>query len=351
MVLESFKLVEDFVRGRNASAAVALVGCQGILYGPAAFGTTGFFPGAPLVNKDTIFDIASLTKVVGTTTVALTLLQEGVFHLQTELGELMDDIPKDKAHITLEQLLSHTSGLPASAPLYLSASHPSDAIAQIVAAPLEYEPGSQVVYSCLGFILLGHLIQSVTGMQLDELVDQGVLGPLGMQNTFYNPPQAVHSKVAYTEWCPRSRQFLRGRVHDENAQSLGGVSGNAGLFSTAQDLGKFSKMILDGGKAKGHVLLSESTLDLLKTCYTEGLNERRTLGWMLHSKGSSGGDFLSKSAIGHTGFTGTSLWIDTEKELFVVLLTNRVHPVRTNEAIFQLRSAFHNAVAGEFRIN
>lgn len=351
MTLESFKLVGDFVRERNASAAVALVGCEGILYGPVAFGTTGFFPGAPLVNKDTVFDIASLTKVVGTTTMALTLLQEGVFHLQTELGELMDDLPKDKAHITLEQLLSHTSGLPASAPLYLNTKHPSDAIAQIVTSPLQYEPGTQVVYSCLGFILLGFLIESVTGMRLNELVVQRVLSPLEMQNTFYNPPEAIHSRVAYTEWCLRSKQFLRGRVHDENAQALGGVSGNAGLFSTAQDLGKFSKMILDGGKVNGHVLLSETTLDLLETCYTEGLNERRTLGWMLHSKGSSGGDFLSKSAIGHTGFTGTSLWIDREKDLFVVLLTNRVHPIRTNEAIFQLRSTFHNAVAAEFRIN
>ena len=347
MTLESFGLVENFVRERNASAAVALVGHQGALYGPVAFGTTGFFPGAPLVTEDTIFDIASLTKVVGTTTLALTLLQEGVFHLHTELGELMDDLPKDKVHITLEQLLSHTSGLPASAPLYLNAKHPRDAITQIVASPLEYEPGSQVVYSCLGFILLGHLIQSVTGMQFDELIVQRVLNPLKMQDTFYNPPETVQSRVAYTEWCPRSKQFLRGKVHDENAQSLRGVSGNAGLFSTAQDLGKFSKMILDGGKANGHVLLSATTLALLETCYTEGLNERRTLGWMLHSKDSSGGNFLSKSAIGHTGFTGTSLWIDRERKLFVVLLTNRVHPTRTNEAIFQLRPAFHNSVVNE----
>lgn len=350
MTLKSFNLLRDFVKERNASAGVALVGHKGALYGPEAFGTTGFFPGAPLVTENTIFDIASLTKVVATTTLALTLLQERVFQLQTELGELINGLPKDKARITMERLLSHTSGLPASAPLYLDAKEPGDAIAQIVTLHLEYEPGSEVVYSCLGFILLGHIIQSLTGVKLNEIVRQRVLGPLAMQDTFYNPPETVHPRVAYTEWCPRSKQFLRGRVHDENAQALRGVSGNAGLFSTARDLGTFSKMILDGGRANGQMILSETILDLLGTCYTEGLNERRTLGWMLHSKGSSGGDFLSKSALGHTGFTGTSLWIDREKELFVVLLTNRVHPTRANEALFQLRPAFHNSVVKELGI-
>lgn len=347
MNLKSFKLVEDFVRERNASAAACVVGYKGIQFGPVSFGTTAFFPGAEPVTTDTIFDIASLTKVVGTTTVALTLLEEGVFQLDTELGELINDIPQDKARITILHILTHTSGLAAATPLYLNAKEPQDVIDQILVSPLDYESGTQVVYSCVGYILLGHIMQSLTGKRLDELVNQRALTLLGMNDTYYNPPEDVHPRVAYTEWCPRSKRFLRGIVHDENAQALQGISGNAGLFSTAGDLAKFARMILSGGRSPGGVL-SEATLGLLRRSYTEGLNERRTLGWMLHNKeNSSGGNLLSASAIGHTGFTGTSLWIDGEKDLFVVLLTNRVHPVRTNEAIFQLRPAFHNAVVRE----
>lgn len=347
MSLKSFKLVEDFVQERYASAATCVVGYKGIQYGPAAFGSTAFFPGAAPVTNDTIFDIASLTKVVGTTTVALMLLEQGIFHLDTELGELVSDIPKDKARITILHILNHTSGLAAATPLYLNVKEPQDIFRQILASPLNYEPGTQVVYSCVGYILLGHIIETLTNTRLDDLVNKRLLTVLGMKDTYYNPPAEIHPRVAYTEWCPRSRRFLRGIVHDENAQALQGVSGNAGLFSTAGDLAKFARMMLNDGRGPGGTVFSEATPGLLKRSYTEGLNERRTLGWMLHSKDSSGGNLLSESAIGHTGFTGTSLWIDRDKELFVVLLTNRVHPVRANESIFQLRPAFHDAVVRE----
>lgn len=348
MSLKSFRLVEEFVQERNASAAVALVHHKGRQYGPVAFGHTAFFPDAPAVTKDTIFDIASLTKVVGTTTITLMLLEDGLFDLRTELGDLLGDVPRDKASITMEHLLSHTSGLPAWVPLYINAKEPRDVIEQVLACPLEYTPGSQVVYSCLGFILLTHIIQTLTGLSLDALVKERVIQPLQMDDTRYNPPKDVHPRVAYTEWCPRSKQFLRGTVHDENAQAMNGISGNAGLFSTAEDLSKFARMILDGGRTGGQVLLSQATLALLENCYTKGLNDRRTLGWMLYNQpGSSGGELMSDSAIGHTGFTGTSLWIDKAQDLFVVLLTNRVHPVRTNEAVFRLRREFHTAVVAE----
>lgn len=348
MSLKSFELVKDFVKERHSSAGVALVGYKGLMYGPAAFGKVGFFPGADPVNKDTIFDIASLTKVVVTTTLSLSLLAEGVFHLDTELGELIDHTPQDKAHITVEQLLSHTSGLPAWAPLYLMAKNSDEVVPKIMAQSLESAPGTQVVYSCLGFILLGHFIESITGRSLNELAVEKLITTLKLTDTYYNPPEKVIPRVAYTEWCPRSKRFLRGVVHDENAQALQGVSGNAGLFSTANDLAKFATMILNKGQVNGLNVLSETSLNLLTKCYTEGLNDRRTLGWMLYNQpNSSGGDLLSPSAIGHTGFTGTSLWIDLEKELFVILLTNRVHPVRTNEEIFRLRRAFHNAVVSE----
>lgn len=348
MNLKSFKLVEEFVQERNASASVALVGHGGVQYGPVAFGTTGFFPGAEPVTVDSIFDLASLTKVVGTTTLALRLLQEGFFQLDSEIGELLPNIPEDKSRITIEQLLSHTSGLPAWAPLYELAKGPEQVIPELLKQPLEYESGTRVVYSCLGFILLGHILETSTATPLSNLMLQRVIIPLDLQDTGYNPPETVLPRVVYTEWCPRSKRFIRGTVHDENAQALRGISGNAGLFSTAKDLAKLAQMILNNGKANGREVLSDRVLGLLNNCYTEGLGDRRTLGWMLHNKpNSSGGELLSPSAIGHTGFTGTSLWIDPEKELFVILLTNRVHPVRTNEAIFRLRPAFHNAVVRE----
>ena len=366
MKLESFRLVEEFVAERNASAAVALVEYQGRQYGPAAFGTTAFFPGAPVVTEDTIFDIASLTKVVGTTTLVLGLVDEGIIGLDTTLGDLAHkygdvlqddflrllrrDLPQEKEKISIAQLLSHTSGLPAWLPLYLDAKSPDEMVQQILGCDLEYAPGSQVVYSCLGFIVLGALIESLTGLPLDQVLQKRVLGPLAMNDTFYNPPEALYPRVAYTEWCLRSKQFLRGIVHDENAQGLRGISGNAGLFSTAADLAKFARMILNKGRSGpegDRVVMSESSLGLLKTCFTEGLNDRRTLGWMLPTPGSSGGNLLSATALGHTGFTGTSLWIDREQDLFVILLTNRVHPTRNNEALFKLRPAFHNSVVKE----
>lgn len=348
MSLKSFQLVEEFVQKRNASAAVALVSHRGLQYGPVAFGRVAFFPGAEPVSPDTIFDLASLTKVLGATTIALGFLGEGVLDLDAELGELLDGVPEDKARITAAQLLSHTSGLPAWAPIYELAAGPEQVVPEILEQPMEYEPGTQVVYSCLGFILLGRILERLTGTPLQDLVLERVIKPLDLQDTAYNPPEAVLPRVVYTEWCPRRKQFLRGIVHDENAQALNGVSANAGLFSTASDLAKFAQMILDGGRVNGHAVLSKQVLSLLSRCYTQGLNDRRTLGWMLHNPpDSSGGRLLSPSAIGHTGFTGTSLWIDPEKELFVILLTNRVHPVRTNDAIIRLRPAFHDAVLKE----
>jgi len=346
--LKSFELVEAFVQERNSSAAVALVGHRGVLYGPVAFGQVGFFPGAEPVTPKSIFDLASLTKVVATTTVVLGLLEEGVLELNAEVGELLEQVPADKAPITIAQLLSHTSGLPAWAPIYQRAAKPEEVVPEILRLPMEYEPGTQVVYSCMGFILLGHILETITRTPLQELVQQRVIEPLGLEDTCFNPPATVLPRVVYTEWCPRRKQFLRGTVHDENAQALNGISANAGLFSTAGDLAKLAQMILDKGQANGRKVLSSNALGLLSRCFTEGLNDSRTLGWMLYSKpGSSGGELLSPSAIGHTGFTGTSLWIDGEKELFVILLTNRVHPVRTNEAILRLRPAFHDAVVRE----
>jgi len=346
--LQSFRLVEEFVQKRNASGAVAMVSYRGVEYGPAAFGHVGFFPGAEPVTPESIFDLASLTKVVGTTTAVLQLLEEGVLDLQAEVGELLSHVPADKARITLERLLSHTSGLPAWAPLYQLAATPQEVVPELLKLPMEYEPGTQVVYSCMGYILLGHILETVTGTPLKELIQQRVIEPLDLKDTCYNPPEAVLPRVVYTEWCVRRKEFLRGTVHDENAQALGGVSANAGLFSTARDLAKFAQMILNRGEINGKRLLNDSTFELLSKCFTEGLNERRTLGWLLHQKqGSSGGGLLSPSAIGHTGFTGTSLWIDREQELFVILLTNRVHPVRTNDAIIRFRPAFHDAVVRE----
>jgi CubicO group peptidase (beta-lactamase class C family) len=347
-VLEKTRgLVERFVGERNTPGAVMLVGYQGKTYGPYPMGYTSFFPEARPVTADVMYDIASLTKVVATTTAALLLIEDGALCLKNTIGSFYKQVPSDKENITIEQLLTHTTGIPQTE-FYRILPSPDDVIDHILHTELAFTPGTQVLYSCLNFILLGKILEQCAGEPLDAFVTRNLTEPLGMISTCYNPPEAVHERVAYTEWCPAERVFIRGKVHDENSRFLGGVSGNAGLFSTAGDLGIFATMLLQEGAYGNQQILHPRSVRLLNTNYTAGLNESRSIGWMMKGKGfSSGGDLISDSAFGHTGFTGTSLWIDPELEAFFVLLTNRVHPSRTNEGIIRFRPRFHNSAIAE----
>lgn len=350
MFAQAFQLVEEFVATRDTSGAVALVGYDGKVSGPKAFGTLSFFPHPQPISPNTIFDLASLSKVVGTTTVTLKLLEDELISLDDPLGKLIPKVPHDKINITIQELLTHTSGLPAVYPLYQDAQfrNKKTALETVLNVPLSYPTGTAVEYSCVGFITLALVLEQLTGTTLDVLFQQLVAEPLKLKDTSYGVPAHKLERVAYTEWDPDGKLFLRGVVHDENARGLGGVSGNAGLFSTASDLSIFCEMLLRDGAYQGRRILKPATIGLLRNNYTPDPTQPRTLGWLLPSpEACSGSELISPQSIGHTGFTGTSIWIDFTRRFYGILLTNRVHPSRANTALIQLRPKFYRAICQE----
>lgn len=350
----AFGVVERFVKDGRIPGAVALVGSPAQVYGPRAYGWAALEPRRRPMEVDTLFDLASLTKVVATAAVAWRLLDEGLIRLDDPVRHFIPDYgAKDrgssrtwKGQVALRHLLTHTSGISAWEPLYTVPGTPEERFQRLLMYPLQHPPGARVVYSCLGFILLGQILAMVAGRPLDQLAREEVFEPLGMRATGFRPPGAARARVAATELAPDVGGILEGIVHDENARALGGVAGNAGLFSTAGDLARFAQEVLKALRGEG-ALWSPAVMALATRSLTPGLEEERGLGWQLSGGRpfSSAGDLFSPKAFGHTGFTGTSLWIDPERELFAILLTNRVHPSRANQAHLRLRPLFHNAVA------
>jgi CubicO group peptidase (beta-lactamase class C family) len=309
---------------------------------------------APPVTADTIYDMASLTKVVVTTSSAMMLVQQKRLDLDAPVGRYLpeflaaaksDPNPTWRARVTVRMLLLHDSGLPAHRDFYKEAKGYDAVLAKVFAEPLVHEPGTQVEYSDLGFIMLGEIIQRLTGETLEQFAKSHVFASLGMKDSLYNPPVSLRLRIAPTEFDADFRKrLLRGEVHDENAWAMGGISGNAGLFSTAGDVAAFAQMMLNGGIYAHHRLLTRPAIEQFTQRQTVG-DSARTLGWDVPTPPtSSAGHFFSPESFGHTGFTGTSLWIDPERQLFVVLLTNRVNPTRTNEQIRQVRPAVHDAI-------
>lgn len=361
----AFSVLDQGCRtGAYAGAVAAVGGADGATI-VRAFGSAAIEPDCVSMRTDTLFDLASLTKVVATTPAVLGLLEAGAFVLGTPVRHIIPEFGDDR--VTIRHLLTHTSGLPAWRPLYLDY-HGWDAYtAAICATPLVREPGTQVEYSDLGFMLLGAIIQRVTGRSLPDCCRSMIFEPLGMQSTTWLPtagPAAIAAtergnQVEYGMCRERAAQFprwrtqvLRGEVNDGNAYyGLDGVSSHAGLFGTAADLAKYAQAWLRGGAP----FLGRHTVAMATRSHTPGIpGENRALGWQKPPTAPfptgrfSGGDLLSAAAFGHTGFTGTSLWIDPDKDLFAVLLTNRLHP-RASEGLFAVRPAFHNAVIASLR--
>ncbi len=335
--------------GRVTPGAVLAVGWKGsVAIHP--FGKLSYDADAATVKPDTIYDIASLTKVVGTTTLIMKLVESGKLQLDAPLGRYLPEwlsAGKDRAwreKVTLRHLLTHSSGLPAYKEFFLETKDRAEIVKRTFATPLEYETGTKSVYSDLGVILLGEVLRRVSGHSLGELFQQQVFSPLGMNATMFNPPKSLLPRMAPTEFDKKLRKRLvHGQVHDENAYVMGGESAHAGLFSTAGDLAAFCQMMLNGGIYAHYRLVRRSTME--EFTRRQGPDDStRALGWDTASPESSSGHLLSSRAYGHTGFTGTSIWIDPAKELFIVLLTNRVHPTRENEAIRQLRPRVADAV-------
>lgn len=318
------------------------------------FGTLTRDAKAPPVTANTIYDMASLTKVIVTTTSAMMLVQQKRLDLDATVARYLPEFSAAaksdpdsawRARITVRMLMLHDSGLPAHRDFYKEAKGYDAVLAKVLAEPLIHEPGTQVEYSDLGFIMLGEIIHRLTGETLEEFAKSHIFAPLGMNDSFYNPPVSLRPRIAPTEFDADFRKrLLRGEVHDENAWAMGGISGNAGLFSTAGDVAAFAQMLLNGGIYAHHRLLARATIQQFTQRQTIG-DSARTLGWDVPTPpNSSAGHYFSPASFGHTGFTGTSLWIDPERHLFVVLLTNRVNPTRSNEQIRQVRPAVHDAV-------
>jgi beta-glucosidase-like glycosyl hydrolase/CubicO group peptidase (beta-lactamase class C family) len=308
---------------------------------------------ASRVTAGTIYDVASLTKPIVTTTAAMLLVQQGQLDLDAPFASYLPEFAAAaksdpdsswRAHITIRMLLLHDSGLPWHRDFYKDAKGKDAILARAMAEPLVREPGKQVEYSDLGFILLGETIERLTGHSLDAFARQNIFEPLAMSSSMFNPSRNLRARIAPTENDTSYRKrLLRGEVDDENAWAMGGVAGHAGLFSTAGDIAIFAQMLLNGGIYAHHRLLARATIGQFTARQTIG-DSARALGWDVPTEPSSSGRYFSRQSFGHTGFTGTSLWIDPSRRLFVILLTNRVNPTRANEKIRQVRPALHDAV-------
>ena len=293
----------------------------------------------------TVWDLASLTKVIGTTSAMLQLVGSGRVALDTPVVRYLPEWKAAGAErVTVRHLLTHSGGLPAWRALYKEAADRDEALRQVFATAPDTLPGVRMVYSDLGFILLGTLVERVTGESLDAYDVRHVFKPLGMRDTRYLPPGSWRARTAPTEIDPWRNRHLRGEVHDENASMLGGVSGHAGLFSTAHDLARFARMYLNGGVLDGVRVFDSSTVRVFTRAPQPALSHR-ALGWETPNTRNSAGVQLSAMAFGHTGFTGTSIWMDPSRNLFVVLLTNRVNPTRQSTGIGGVRTALADAVA------
>ncbi len=349
----------------SAASAIALaIGRGGRLVRLEGFGTLTWGSDQP-TTPTSLFDLASLTKVVGTTTAVMILVDEGRLHLGDKVVRYLPWWSRGdprKNEVTVRELLLHRSGLPAWEPWYRD--HEGVAAYQKAMAeqPLVYAPGTKTLYSDLGFMTLGWIVEKISGERLDRFLEQRVFGPLGMHDTMFRPDSALRPRIAATELDTTWRhRLLRGEVDDENADAMGGIAGHAGLFSTATDLSVFATMMMDDGslpactpglvpgdpcpvaRPRAVHLLDPRTVRLFT--HRWDASSSRALGWDTPSGVSSAGDYLSSSAYGHTGFTGTSIWIDPHLDLYVILLTNRVDPTRANEKILALRRAIANAAA------
>ena len=320
--------------------AYAIVGTHAGVVAEDSVGHLDWAP-SPVPNEHTLWDLASLTKVVGMTTGVMQLYEQGKVDLDAPLQRYIPEWQgPGKERVTVRMLITHTSGLPADEP-YDRMTHDADSIAKLMfGTPLEAAPGARLRYSDIGAYMLGRLVERLSGESLDQYLLNHVFTPLGMNETMYRPPASLKARIAPTEIDSVRGGKVWGVVHDERAYYLGGVSAHAGLFSSAHDLARFARMYLNGGVLDGVRILQPETIAL----FTRRQLQDRALGWQKPDGSNSAGHRMSERAFGHTGFTGTSIWIDPEQDVFVILLSNRVNPTRANNKIGRVRVALADAV-------
>lgn len=325
--------------------AVAIVGTSRGILAERGVGRLDWKADAPAPTAHTLWDLASLTKVVGMTSAVMQLVEQGRVSLDAPVQRYLPDwTGPGKQAVTIRHLLTHTAGLPAFRQYYKEATSPAEARRLFFGTPLDTAPGRRMVYSDIGAWLLGQVVERVSGLSLDRYLATKVFGPLGMTETRYRPPASLRPRIAPTEVDPWRGRKVHGEVHDENAFALGGVSAHAGIFSSAHDLARLARAYLNEGRLEGVRVFAPTTVRLFTT--RADSTSSRALGWDTATGRNSAGRRMSSRTFGHTGFTGTSFWVDPERDVFVILLSNRVNPTRENTKIGGVRTALADAVMG-----
>jgi CubicO group peptidase (beta-lactamase class C family) len=336
------KAIEAAIARRELPGAVLLVLRQGKIVCRKAYGLRSREPLQLAMTVETVFDLASLTKPIATATCLMLLLEQGKLRLSDPIDRYLPVPSSRKKKITLEHLLLHTSGLPAGNPFQDYHDGKDRAIERILELELVAEPGTKFLYSDLGYILLGEIVEKVGGEPLDVFARKHIFAPLGMQHTTFKPGPDLAKRAAPTE--KRDGQWIQGQVHDPRAHLLGGIAGHAGLFATADDLAVYAQMLLNGGRFGGKRLLSPLTVRQM-TRPRPVPGGQRALGWDVQTTFSSNrGELFPIGGFGHTGFTGASIWIDPGSQTVVTLLSNRVHPNGKGNVV-RLRSQVATLVA------
>jgi uncharacterized protein YbbC (DUF1343 family)/CubicO group peptidase (beta-lactamase class C family) len=343
--------VEQAIEAGKAPGAVVLVGHQGQVVYFKAFGYRALVPQKLPMTETTVFDLASLTKVVATTTAVMQLVEQGKIRLEQPVADYWPAFKANgKGEITVRELMTHYSGFGPDLDLKPEWAGYDTAMKMIVAESPVVLPGTRFIYSDINYETLGELVRRVSGEPLDVYCAKHIFGPLGMRETMFKPPASLRDRIAPTQYHEAAAgKILWGEVHDPTARNMGGVAGHAGLFSTAPDLSVFAQMLLDGGTWQGVHILSPESVDKMTTAETPfGKMAVRGLGWDIDSPYSSNrGDLFPIGSFGHTGFTGTSLWIDPFSHTYVILLTNSVHPAGEGNVI-ALRAQVSNIVASAY---
>jgi CubicO group peptidase (beta-lactamase class C family) len=341
------RVLRAAVDDRAFPGAYAIVGDSRGVLAEVGAGHLDWAP-SPRPTRHTLWDLASLTKVVGTTTALAQLIERGAVSLDAPVQRYVPDwIGAGKESVTVRHLLTHTGGLPAFKD-YDKQTHDPDSLATLLfTTPLEHTPGDTMIYSDIGAFMMGRVVERVSGLRLDRYLARHVFRPLQMTETLFNPARSLRSRVAPTEFDSTRGGLVRGKVHDERAYYLGGIAAHAGLFSTASDLARFVAMLMHGGSLDGARILRPQTIKQF-TAYADSGRSNRALGWQ-KPPAAWAGHSMSSQAFGHTGFTGTSIAVDPELGVYIILLSNRVNPTRNNPKIGDVRSHLADAIVSVVR--
>src|SRR6266700_4496657 len=340
----AFTLVQNAVEGRAFPCGSVAVTHLGKLVALKALGGFTYEQHSPLAEIDNVFDVASVSKVVATTAMAVVLYERGLLDLEMPIVSVLPEFSGSdlrRAEVTVRMLLTHSSGLPAYEKLFLRVKNRQELLAAAFTTPVTADPGTRAEYSDIGFIILGAALERIADEPLDRFCQREVFGPLGMSRTTFNPPASWRASFVPTaDDRTFRRRVIHGEVQDENASVLGGVAGHAGVFSTVQDIAIFAQAMLNGGAP----IVRRETLAQFTRRESSPVGTSRALGWDTPSTPSQSGKYFSSCSCGHLGYTGTSLWIDPERQLSVTFLTTRTWPDCKNEAIKQVRPQIHDTI-------